>query len=292
MADLRMDVMRRLIGGTLAALTIVIFTPAAAHAVEEWREVGSSLFNTLNEKSAEARCPEGTMVVGSGGYIDGGNGNVVLTGVVPNINLDTVTVYAKGLPFNLSPWAVVALAICDDRGSGVQRKMGISFFGSARAECDPGQVLWSTGFNVPWATTTTYVSAVVPAADMSSVTVKGVATPTSAVIAYAICGHTSFSGGTELSSATTRIAPQGQTMLSVAPAFNGGRIFGVGISANRSGLFVDGLGMGWVPGESWATGRMSWLPGAGGLKTAARAGSASGDHEMTVWGDAIGSWYD
>jgi hypothetical protein len=169
--------------------------------------------------------------------------------------------------------------------------MGISFFGNARASCDTGKILWSTGFSVPWATTTTYVSAVIPTVDMSSVLVQGVATPTSAVIAYAICGHSSFSGDTALSSDTTPIASQGQTSLSVAPAFNGGRIFGAGIWANRPGLFVDGLGMGWATGESWATGRMSWLPGFASLK-ASRTASDSGDDEMTVWADAIGSWYD
>jgi hypothetical protein len=126
---------------------------------------------------------------------------------------------------------------------------------------------------------------------MSSVTVRGVSTPTSAVVAYAICGYT-FWTGTQLSSATTPLAPTGSTLLNVDPAFNGGRVYGAGISANRSGLFVDGLGMGWIDGQlSWATGRMSWLPGLGGVKSAARTASASGD-EMTVHATAIGSWYN
>ena len=285
-----MGSMRRLIGGALAALTMVMFTPAVAQAVvEEWRQEGWSLFDTQDEKSAVARCPSGTMVMGSGGYIHGGNGNVVLTGVVPDANLETVTAYGKALPGNATPWAVVALAVCDDRSGGVERVMGISFFGNARAECPDDRVLWSTGFNVPWATTTTYVSAVVPALDMSSVAVRGVAPPKSAVIAYAICGYI-FQSGTELSSATTPLAPQGQTSLSVDPAFNGGRIFGAGVSANRPGLFVDGLGMVWETGESWATSRMSWLPGTAGVQSA-MARTAS-DDEMTVYAEAIGSWYD
>jgi hypothetical protein len=156
MGGLTMKSMRRLIGGALAALTMVMFTPAAAHATGEWREEGSSLFDTQAEKSAEARCPAGTMVVGSGGLIKGGNGDVVLTGVVPNANLDTVTAYAKALPGNATSWSVLALAICSDRTSGVVRAMGVAFLGgSARAECPSGKVLWSTGFSVARATMTT-----------------------------------------------------------------------------------------------------------------------------------------
>jgi hypothetical protein len=126
---------------------------------------------------------------------------------------------------------------------------------------------------------------------MSSVTVRGVATLTSPMIAYAICGHTSFVGGTGLGSGSTALAPQGQTTLAVDPPFYGGRIYGAGVSASRAGLFVDGLGMEWVSGYSAGVGRMSWLPSTAPIKSAARAATASGD-EMTVYATAIGSWYD
>ncbi|WP_203910654.1 hypothetical protein [Rhizocola hellebori] len=285
--------MRRLIGGALAALAIVMITPTAAYAFGEWREEGMSTFDLQAEKSAEASCPDGSMVVGSGGYVLGGEGKVVLTGVVPNVGLDTVTAYAKALPYNLAPWAVVALAVCGDRDESVHREMGISFFGNARAQCPQGKVLWSTGFNVPWSTlTTTYVSAVEPALDQTSVLVRGVSAPGAAVIAYGICGYDFFSG-TEVTSAATAVVPRGQTYLKVDPAFHGGRVFGAGISANRSGLFVDGLGMGIdfsLPEAGWASGRMSWLPGSGGSKAPA-ARTATGD-EVTVYALTIGSWYD
>jgi hypothetical protein len=62
---------------------------------------------------AVATCPAGTSLVGTGGQINNGNGNVVMTDVIPNVATGTVTVWGHengAYPLN---WSVTAIAICE-----------------------------------------------------------------------------------------------------------------------------------------------------------------------------------
>jgi hypothetical protein len=76
------------------------------------RIVATSPSNSSN-KSVTATCPSGKNLLGTGGEIDGGRGQVVLDDVTPNAALTSVTV--TGLEDETghgAPWSLGSYAIC------------------------------------------------------------------------------------------------------------------------------------------------------------------------------------
>jgi len=87
---------------------VVASTPAAAATVSVTSALGSPGFAT-----AVATCPAGTNLVGAGGQINAGGGNVVLTAVIPDVVANVVTAIGEENGAFGGQWSVTAAAICD-----------------------------------------------------------------------------------------------------------------------------------------------------------------------------------
>lgn len=108
---------------TLAATGLLPASPAAAAIPGLQRVVTTSPLNSVgNPKVASAACPAGKNVIGTGGYVTGGNGQVVLTEILPDTQLTKVRAVAyedaTGYGGN---WSVTAVAVCANPPSGLQR---------------------------------------------------------------------------------------------------------------------------------------------------------------------------
>ena len=78
--------------------------------------------STSADKSVSAACPSGTRLLGTGGEIINGGGQVALNDVIPGSGLQTATVRAmedqNGTTAN---WSVTAFAICANPVAGLER---------------------------------------------------------------------------------------------------------------------------------------------------------------------------
>ncbi len=88
-----------LLGGAAPAQAVTIAVPSAP---------GSPATATT-----VAACPIGTSLVGSGGEIAGGGGNVVLSALIPDILAGTVTAIGQENGAYAANWTVSATAICE-----------------------------------------------------------------------------------------------------------------------------------------------------------------------------------
>jgi hypothetical protein len=71
-------------------------------------------FNSPGSKTVTASCPAGKKVLGPGGTIDMGLGEVVLDEIVPSADLTSVTVHGLEHGNSSRNWDVTAYAICAD----------------------------------------------------------------------------------------------------------------------------------------------------------------------------------
>jgi hypothetical protein len=108
-----------LVAGLLGPLLLAA-TPAYAALAGVVRASRSSADDS-NNKSVTVSCPFGTKVLNAGGYIDGGNGSVLMDDIFPNEALTSVTV--TGLetdqPMNTA-WTVNAYATCAPEPAGLE----------------------------------------------------------------------------------------------------------------------------------------------------------------------------
>ncbi|WP_326557614.1 hypothetical protein [Micromonospora sp. NBC_01796] len=152
----------------------------------------ASLHDESPEKEVTVRCPGATLVFSAGGGVGGsagGTGQVVVTAVVPDVGLTTVTVRAVARTGQRGPWSVVGQAICEASGSALRRAVGTAVGEyTATATCGPGTKVWGTGFRVTGDPDHVAVAEVVPDPGLTKVAV-GVTSdgPPTEVTAYAIC---------------------------------------------------------------------------------------------------------
>jgi hypothetical protein len=115
---------------------------------------GESKLNSLAEKEAKADCPAGKRVVGAGGFVSGGNGEVVITSIEPQSDLKRVVVNAKEDQNGTgASWKVRATAVCADPIPGMHLVPGRgtldnSLNHGATASCGFGERLLGGGASI------------------------------------------------------------------------------------------------------------------------------------------------
>ncbi len=298
--------MRLLLTGLAAALVIVLLPPVAANAstgasttglfdevIENHYHTATSTSDTSPRKSVTVTCPAGQIVYGFGGSTVDSDGQVALTGIVPNEELTAVTAIAqvRNTRWN-GTWSVVAAATCWPPGDlALQRVFELGSGASMSASCPGNKLLYSSGYLVESAGGSPYVDAVIPAPDLSSVLVRGGGASGLHVSAIALCGKKIDGPCFKFRERTEQTVPVGTGSTTTAtaplPLIQGcgtAWVFGAGVSSTRPGMFIDALG----PGPHLA----------GGLARMARADilakgmvGAADEDEVTTYGTCIGSWY-
>jgi len=252
----------------------------------------TSATDTVRAKTATVTCPDGTVAFGAGGHVNGGDGSVVLTAIVPAADLSGVSVGGLARADFTGAWSVSAVAVCGPIGFAALLRVGVTVDQSnATARCPNGRVLYATGFAMVEPNPGRYVDAVVPASDLSAVTVHGggSGSPPAGLAAYGICG--ARPPRAERTSAVSD-ADSGRTRTVIAPRpaiiFDwGSAMVGAGAVVSGGGAFLDGFGPLTTLDGAIAHGvaPVPSVPGAG-----IRAGTSAG-WDLTAYGVYIGSWY-
>jgi hypothetical protein len=173
--------------GTFAGALIV---PSPAGATEGRIAVESAVDTTV-AKSATAVCDPGTKVLGMGGRIKDGLGGVVLTSAIVNSTLTSVTATGLARPGHMTPWSVVAFAVCADPGYIEPTRAVASgkFTTTATVTCPAGKIVYSSGFTLAARSNGSFVDKVKPENnDRVIVHATGPIAPAD-VTAAAICGY-------------------------------------------------------------------------------------------------------
>ena len=163
------------------------------------RVVASTGLSDNDELSKQAVCPAGKQVVGGGGRVSGGQGEVVLTQVEPDPLLSRIT--ARALQTEDSPggfdWRLYAYAVCADPPPGLELVTTSNFDPSdtsvsATASCPAGKHLVGAGGKINIATGDVVMDDLRPNPSLTTVTVTGIEDGDGAagvwdVWAHAIC---------------------------------------------------------------------------------------------------------
>ncbi|MDG4831496.1 hypothetical protein O7627_19545 [Solwaraspora sp. WMMD1047] len=187
---------RRVIAGTVAvALGVaggLVGPPAtAAYALgDPRRSEETSDHNGAVSKGVTVQCPGRGRVLGAGGLIiDDGTGRVVLTGVIPDDTLRSVTVTATARAGYQQPWSVRAYAVCDEVDRPVKREESVAVHSrEATVECPADSLLLGAGFRLTGWAESSYLGGVEFGPDLRRLQVRatGVGMPTS-VTAFGVC---------------------------------------------------------------------------------------------------------
>jgi hypothetical protein len=121
--------------------------------------------SSSNDKPVTVTCPAGKVVLGTGGSITGGHGNVVIDAIVPTET--TVTVRASEVDFGYAArWTVRAYAVCGDEPGGREIESRATNPSSedkgGNAPCDPGKVVFGAGFDLEEAAGGTFIDDLIP----------------------------------------------------------------------------------------------------------------------------------
>jgi hypothetical protein len=143
--------------------------PGAATAAIALERVAAVSLNTSANKSITADCPAGTQVVGTGGRIVGGLGEVLITDIIPNAALTSVTVWGGENGLFTGSWEVVAIAMCSSditdlvRVSATSSDNGTSLSPKgALASCPAGDILFGMGYRLSGANGNVFPSELTP----------------------------------------------------------------------------------------------------------------------------------
>jgi hypothetical protein len=137
--------------GLVFALTLAVLCAGlggtASAAVSGLQLVSADIATNSTDKGVTAYCPDGKQVLGTGGEITGGLGEVIVDEIVPLADLSGVRVEGYEDAVYNSNWHVTAHAICADPVPGLRRVTGSSGISStdkgADAFCPPP--LFTTG---------------------------------------------------------------------------------------------------------------------------------------------------
>jgi hypothetical protein len=227
--------------GVLAGLCVLTGT-ASASVPGIVRADAVSDQNSFSPKAVLATCPAGKQVVGTGGRITGGLGQVAMNEIIPLGNLRQVSVVAEeragGSP---NSWKVEAFAMCADPLPGLNlqrgtRASGIFTEAIARAACPAGQKVYGVGGRVTGAPAGTVMMTGMqfPSSTLADVRAQETPAGTSAswsVDSFALCAAplagrvqaTNFSAVDSLSTKTRGIGcPPGKNLLGGAGFTVGG----------------------------------------------------------------------
>ncbi|MEU7924304.1 hypothetical protein [Micromonospora sp. NPDC049107] len=138
-----------------AATTLLAPSTAAQASVGLYRVAATSVLDATNAKTMTISCNGVDQVVGAGGRINDGQGDVLMTRVYADATLRTVTVFGVEANATNVPWSVDAFAVCAPAGavSGLQLvtttsannaldKVGIT------AVCPPGKKTFGGGYRI------------------------------------------------------------------------------------------------------------------------------------------------
>jgi hypothetical protein len=233
-----------------AAVSAVVGPAAPAHALPPSLVTASSGFGSPVFAVAVATCPAGTALVGAGGRIANGNGNVVMTDVIPNVAAGTVTVWGHENGAYGGMWETLAFAICDAQITGVVRvtvqSANNSLDKNLTATCPAGTTLTGLGYELWNGNGNVFPEDVAPNAALNTgifaATENGVYMPAWTLLGYVICGNV------PAGAAPTRIANVGpvnmvnvKSQTSVCPA--GTDLVGIGgeLTTPNGDVVLDSL---------------------------------------------------
>lgn len=145
---------RNIGAAVLVAVQLAGATPVSAAVPGLERVSAQSGINSNSPKSAIARCPGDKRVIGTGGFIVGGTGQVVIDDVTPNAPLTNVTVTGfEDDDGTANTWAVVAIAVCANPLPGLElfsetRQSNSNFQTLAAVSCPSGKRLVGVGGDI------------------------------------------------------------------------------------------------------------------------------------------------
>lgn len=141
--------------GMAAATTLLAPTSPAQASVGLYRVAATSVLDATNAKTMAISCNGVDQVVGAGGRINDGQGDVLMTRVYADATLHTVTVLGVEANATAVPWSVDAFAVCAPAGavSGLQLVTTTSANNAASkvavtAVCPPGKSTFGGGYRV------------------------------------------------------------------------------------------------------------------------------------------------
>lgn len=183
----------------LALAAAMAFAGNASAAVAGLERVSATSPNSSSDKSITVTCPAGKQVLGAGGQIVNGNGQVVLEDVTPNSGLTSVTVLAReDQNGQVGSWQVTAWATCAIAPLGLERVTATSPTNSsgksAIATCPSGKRLLGTGADRSGGAGQVALNDVLPDSGLLKVTATALededgTTANWSVRAYAICAN-------------------------------------------------------------------------------------------------------
>lgn len=149
---------RYLLSGAVALIVIgaALTVPAGpAQAVANpYRNQGVSANDASSPKDAVASCTGNDRLVGMGAKIEGGQGEVLLTGMVPDLATDSVTATGVENVAVGTAWQAIAWAICAPVGTepanlAVEDDVAVAVPASPKtvdAQCQGNSIVYSVGF--------------------------------------------------------------------------------------------------------------------------------------------------
>ncbi|MBF9127904.1 hypothetical protein I0C86_02655 [Plantactinospora sp. S1510] len=244
-------------------------------------------------KIVVAECTE-TMgsVFAAGARVVNGNGGVVLTAMVPNPELTSVTVTATARTGYEGDWSLMAFAICDRSGTPpVRRAATVESASTAEVDCPDDTRLVGTGFRFEGSVDQTYVDEVAFGSGLGGVRVHTGGVAPESLTAFGVCKEPTQMTGqpgarVEASSAHDGTWPKTAATDDPNPDQH---VYGIGASVVGSGGFflsalVPSLNLRLAGAEAVEA---SQLPGAAVATTGAgRAGVADADADGDADADA------
>ena len=216
-------------GMSAAAGAAATASPPTITGIE--RQDKQSPLNTATAKSVTVTCPGTKKVINGSGKIIGADGDVVLDEIYPSKDLTSVTVTGKetdDAPANNPSWAVVAIAICADPPSGLQRYFASSTDDKTSPKtawgfCPLDKAMLGTGMDIIGGQGQAWASSIVPRVDRQTGQVFGVDVDATAdaanpptgkwhVNAFAICADDVYQQQV-LSADGEMVSDQGQLLL-------------------------------------------------------------------------------
>jgi hypothetical protein len=184
----------------LGLLSGAVVAPTAEASSIAWTRVSRTSPSTSATKSVTATCPAGLDLIGTGGRVTNGDGEVVVTDIVPNSALTSVRVTAAengGFP---GSWQVTAVAVCTSEASSLTRVSASSEDDGtsvspkdASVSCSGGEVALGMGYRLTGANGNVFPNLLTPVGSPPDMAVVSAFedldyAPTWDLEVYAICG--------------------------------------------------------------------------------------------------------
>jgi hypothetical protein len=223
---------------TAAAASVVTVVAAASPASAATVSVTSGLGSPASA-TIIATCPAGTNLVGAGGQINAGGGNVVLTAVIPDVAGNLVIAIGEENGAFGGMWSVTATAICDPLAVAVpvivasaNNSMALKSVGAA---CPAAAQLTGLGFAVFGGIGRVFPQQAQPAAAlggaMFTAVENGIFAGAWQLVGYALCANPAgFAPSLQLATSALNNASPKSVSSPACPA--GSTIFGVGTTIN------------------------------------------------------------